>query len=138
MGKKDTSPARRRFSGVSTKKSNSCTASLSARRAMRKPPPPGEDDPHGRRWLNLFDADDRPTLAFQQVDRLERATWPDPTVPQQLHLDLEVDDVAALDAAHERILRLGGVLLEDRRDDPEEALRVYADPDGHPFCVFVP
>lgn len=105
---------------------------------VHEPPPPGEDDPHGRRWLNLFDADDRPTLAFQQVDRLERATWPDPTVPQQLHLDLEVDDVAALDAAHERILRLGGVLLEDRRDDPEEALRVYADPDGHPFCVFVP
>jgi hypothetical protein len=32
---------------------------------------------------------------------------------------------------------LGAVLIKDRADDPEEALRVYADPDGHPFCIFV-
>jgi hypothetical protein len=25
----------------------------------------------------------------------------------------------------------------DRADDPEEAIRVYADPDGHTFCIFV-
>jgi hypothetical protein len=28
-------------------------------------------------------------------------------------------------------------MLRDRSDDPEEPLRVYADPSGHPFCVFV-
>lgn len=38
---------------------------------------------------------------------------------------------------HERVLALGGVLRLDRSDDQEEPLRVYADPDGHPFCVFV-
>jgi hypothetical protein len=32
---------------------------------------------------------------------------------------------------------LGGRLLQDRRDDPDEPLRVYADPAGHPFCIFV-
>jgi hypothetical protein len=25
----------------------------------------------------------------------------------------------------------------DRSDDVEEPLRVYVDPDGHPYCVFV-
>jgi hypothetical protein len=32
---------------------------------------------------------------------------------------------------------LGARLLHDRSDDPEEPLRVYADPAGHPFCIFV-
>jgi hypothetical protein len=58
-------------------------------------------------------------------------------VPQQLHLDLTVTSVAELDAQHERALALGARLRYDRSDDPEEPLRVYADPAGHPFCVFV-
>jgi len=45
--------------------------------------------------------------------------------------------VAALNKQHERVLALGGRLLHDRSDDPEEPLRVYRDPAGHPFCVFV-
>jgi hypothetical protein len=48
-----------------------------------------------------------------------------------------VPDVAALDAQHRRALELGARLLRDRSDDPEEPLRVYADPAGHPFCIFV-
>jgi hypothetical protein len=27
--------------------------------------------------------------------------------------------------------------LEDRFDNPEEPLYVFADPAGHPFCIFV-
>lgn len=38
---------------------------------------------------------------------------------------------------HERVLRLGGRMLYDRSDDPEEPLRAYADLAGHPFCIFV-
>ena len=34
-----------------------------------------------------------------------------------------------------RALALGARLLEDRSDDSEEPLRVYADPAGHPFCI---
>jgi hypothetical protein len=49
-----------------------------------------------------------------------------------------VPDIPALDAQHERALALGATLLDDHRArDPEEPLRVYADPAGHPFCVFV-
>ena len=75
-------------------------------------------------------------LAFQKVGELPEATWPDGPVPQQLHLDTTVPTAADLDVAHERALALGARLLEDRSDDPEEPLRVYADPAGHPFCIF--
>ena len=106
-------------------------------RAGHEPPPSGADDPAGRDWLNLRLPDGSPLLAFQQVSELEPATWPEHRVPQQLHLDLTVRDVAELDAVHARAVALGGVLRLDRSDDAEEPLRVYADPDGHPFCVFV-
>ncbi|WP_086818559.1 VOC family protein [Allokutzneria sp. NRRL B-24872] len=77
-------------------------------------------------------------LAFQRVDVLPSPSWPDNTpVPQQFHLDMTVDSVADLDAQHTRVLSLGGQLLLDRSEDPDEPLRVYADPAGHPFCVFV-
>ncbi|AYF28675.1 MULTISPECIES: VOC family protein [Micromonospora] len=102
-----------------------------------EPPAAGEPDERGRDWLVLRTAEGAPQLAFQQVDRLPEATWPEGEVPQQLHLDLTVPSVAELDRQHERVLALGGRLLRDRSDDPDEPLRVYADPAGHPFCVFV-
>lgn len=102
-----------------------------------EPPAPGEPDPNGEDWLVLRNPDNGIGLAFQQVDALPEPTWPDPQVPQMAHLDCTVPDVAALDAEHERVLGLGGRLRFDRTDDPEEPLRVYADPAGHLFCVFV-
>jgi predicted lactoylglutathione lyase len=54
-----------------------------------------------------------------------------------LHLDLTVSTREELDNQHERTMQLGGRLLYDRADHPCEALRVYADPAGHPFCIFV-
>jgi catechol 2,3-dioxygenase-like lactoylglutathione lyase family enzyme len=102
-----------------------------------EPPAPGEPDTAGQEWLVLRDAAGRAQLAFQRVAELPEATWPEGPVPQQLHLDLTVPTVAELDAQHERALALGARLLQDRSDDPEEPLRVYADPAGHPFCIFV-
>jgi len=102
-----------------------------------EPPSAGEPDPRGRDWLVLRDVAGRPQLAFQQVDELAEATWPRSDVPQQLHLDLTVPTADELLRQHERALALGARLLYDRFDDPEEPLRVYADPAGHPFCVFV-
>jgi hypothetical protein len=55
----------------------------------------------------------------------------------QLHLDLTVDDVEALERARAEGEALGATLLLDRTDDAEEPLYVLADPSGHPFCVFV-
>jgi catechol 2,3-dioxygenase-like lactoylglutathione lyase family enzyme len=101
-----------------------------------EPPAPGEPDPAGQDWLVLRN----PAgvgVAFQQVAELPRATWPTGPHPQQLHLDLTVPTVADLDTQHERALALGAELLFDRSDDPDEPLRVYADPAGHPFCIFV-
>jgi len=102
-----------------------------------EPPAPGEPDPAGQDWLCLRDAAGNPCMAFQPVAVLPEATWPEGPIPQQLHLDLTVPTAAELDVQHERALALGARLLHDRSDDPEEPLRVYADPAGHPFCIFV-
>jgi catechol 2,3-dioxygenase-like lactoylglutathione lyase family enzyme len=102
-----------------------------------EPPAAGEPDTVGQDWLVLRGAAGGAQLAFQQVAALPEATWPEGPIPQQLHLDLTVPTAAELDVQHERALALGARLLHDRSDDPDEPLRVYADPAGHPFCIFV-
>ena len=101
------------------------------------PPPAGAPDPKGSDWLVLVDPGNGTRLAFQQVDHLLPSTWPGDGVPQQLHLDLSVPTADELTHQHERVLALGGRLLYDRFDHPHEPLYVYADPAGHPFCIFV-
>ncbi|WP_229076021.1 VOC family protein [Actinoplanes sp. DH11] len=102
-----------------------------------EPPASGDPDEGGPDWLVLLADDGSWQLAFQQTDGIRPTTWPDDAVPQQMHLDTAVGSKAELDRQHERVLSLGGTLRFDRSDDPEEPLRVYADPDGHTFCVFV-
>ncbi|MET7470730.1 VOC family protein [Micromonospora sp. NPDC005222] len=63
-------------------------------------------------------------LAFQRAAGLTPPTWPDPAVPQQMHLDVMVDDQ---DAAGTAVLALGARRLPGDH--------VYADPAGHPFCL---
>ncbi|MGW0433307.1 VOC family protein [Micromonospora sp. NPDC003197] len=69
-------------------------------------------------------------LAFQRVADHQPPRWPDPTRPQQFHLDLGVPD---LDAAEREVLAAGATLLD--AGDPTRGWRVYADPAGHPFCL---
>jgi catechol 2,3-dioxygenase-like lactoylglutathione lyase family enzyme len=72
----------------------------------------------------VVSADDRTSgLAFQRAAGHRVPTWPSPEVPQQMHLDVMVEDPAA---AGTEVLRLGAT----RRDGD-----VYADPAGHPFCL---
>ncbi|TMD42989.1 MAG: VOC family protein [Chloroflexi bacterium] len=106
-------------------------------RAGDQPPASGEPDARGHDWLVLRDPRGANRLAFQQVAKLFKVTWPEGPIPQQLHLDLTVSTIEELHAQHDRALSLGATLLRDRSDDPEEPLRVYADPAGHPFCIFV-
>ena len=58
--------------------------------------------------------------------------WPNGT-PQQIHLDLHVDD---LHSAHDEVMALGARLLQPAPDpNAAEGFQVYADPAGHPFCL---
>ncbi len=63
-------------------------------------------------------------LAFQLAPDHQPPTWRDPDRPQQVHLDVMVEDVAA---AGPRVLALGATRLDGEG--------IYADPAGHPFCL---
>lgn len=54
--------------------------------------------------------------------------WPDPEYPQQMHLDILVPDV---DTTGALATAAGATLLRANND-----FRVYADPVGHPFCLY--
>ena len=99
--------------------------------------PPADGAADDADWLVLTDADGARKLAFQQVDRLPRTTWPEHDVPMQLHVDFTVSSTAELERQRARAEGLGAELLLDRTDDPDEPLYVFADPSGHPFCMFV-
>lgn len=71
-----------------------------------------------------------PALAFQQTES-PAPRWPDPAYPQQVHLDLYVDDS---EAAHELVSRLGLTRLAEMGG----SCPVYADPAGHPLCLCSP
>jgi catechol 2,3-dioxygenase-like lactoylglutathione lyase family enzyme len=99
--------------------------------------PPADDGADDVDWLVLVDADGVRKLAFQLVDRLERTTWPEHDVPMQLHVDYTVSSVAELTRHRDRALSLGAQILLDRTEEEGEPLYVFADPSGHPFCIFV-
>ena len=102
-------------------------------RAGDELPPPGQPD---RDWLVLRHPDG-PQLAFQQTDGVRPSTWPDDAVPQMFHLDTSVTTREELEIQRGRALALGATQLLDRTDDSDEPLYVFADPAGHPFCIFV-
>ncbi len=104
-------------------------------RAGDEPPADGAADDAG--WLALVDSDGRRKMAFQQVERLERPTWPEHDVPMQMHIDFTVSSLTELHRQRQRAKALGAELLLDRTHDPDEPLYVLADLAGHPFCIFV-
>ncbi len=69
-------------------------------------------------------------MTMQQVDDHLVPSWPDTTVPKQIHLELAVDDLDDAEAAALAI----GARKADRQPSPE-TWRVLIDPAGHPFCV---
>ncbi len=99
--------------------------------------PPAEGASVDADWLVLVDPGGARKLAFQQVERLERTTWPRHDVPMQMHLDFTVSSIKELERHRQRAESLGARLLLDRTDDRDEPLYVLADPSGHPFCIFV-
>ena len=74
-------------------------------------------------------ADDGQCISFQQVEGYTAPRWPGQEVPQQMHLDVVVDD---LDTAEAAVLELGATKHEHQ---PGTSFRVFLDPAGHPFCL---
>ena len=99
--------------------------------------PPVDEGADDADWLVLVDADGARKLAFQEVARLERTTWPTHDVPMQMHVDFTVSSLTELQRQRERAEMLGAELLLDRTDESNEPLYVLADPSGHPFCILV-
>jgi hypothetical protein len=71
-------------------------------------------------------------LAVQRAEVYEPPVWPpEPGRPgMQLHLDVEVTDLAA---AVDHAVELGATVAEFQ---PQDDVRVMIDPAGHPFCLY--
>jgi catechol 2,3-dioxygenase-like lactoylglutathione lyase family enzyme len=91
-----------------------------------------DDEPD---WATLRPADGSTGLSFQMERDHVPPVWPPApgTQQMQVHLDLEVDDLEAACALAEE----AGARLLGRYTEPHEDVRTYADPAGHPFCLFV-
>jgi hypothetical protein len=66
-------------------------------------------------------------LAFQRSEPWVPPRWPDPAYPQQMHLDIRVNDA---DRAERNLLALGATRVPGNR---ETGFRVFTDPAGHPL-----
>ena len=97
-------------------------------RTLRWPIRDDEED-----WATLRPADGSTGLSFQLEADHVPPVWPPVAGTQQIqvHLDIEVDDLAAAGTVAEAAgARLAGV-------QPQDDVRVYLDPAGHPFCLWV-
>jgi catechol 2,3-dioxygenase-like lactoylglutathione lyase family enzyme len=85
-------------------------------------------------WYRLVPPGGGPGLSFQTEEGHVPPVWPSGPGDQQMqaHLDLLVDD---LEAAGELAGACGATLAPFQ---PQEGVRVWLDPAGHPFCLFLP
>jgi hypothetical protein len=79
-------------------------------------------------WADIR-ADYGQCISFQRVDDSTAPSWPTQQLPQQMHLDVIVDD---LDTAESEVRALGATTHPDQ---PGTTFRVLLDPAGHPFCL---
>jgi catechol 2,3-dioxygenase-like lactoylglutathione lyase family enzyme len=86
------------------------------------------DEDSDDEWVQLI-SDGGATLAFQRVPDYSPPVWPGSEHPQQLHVDFDVTD---LDAGEAALLKLGATKAEFQ---PGKTFRVFLDPVGHPFCL---
>jgi predicted enzyme related to lactoylglutathione lyase len=80
-------------------------------------------------WITITDGS-AGQIDFQLALNHKRPTWPDNEVPQQFHLDLQVDD---LDAAAAYAESIGARRAASGDHSPD--FIVFLDPSGHPFCL---
>ena len=81
---------------------------------------------------HMVTVDGEPRVGVQLAPGHVAPDWPHGT-PQQIHLDLWVDDFPA---AHEHVMALGARVLQEAHGNTSgDDFQVYADPAGHPFCL---
>ena len=80
-------------------------------------------------WTEIRPADGSACIGFQPVADYRAPQWPGQEVPQQIHLDVVVED---FETAEPQVLALGATKAEHQ---PGTTFRVYLDPAGHPFCL---
>jgi catechol 2,3-dioxygenase-like lactoylglutathione lyase family enzyme len=87
-------------------------------------------------WATLRPADGSTGLSFQLETDHVPPVWPPPPGTQQMqqHLDIRVDDI---DAAS-KVAEDAGAEQVGGYEDDDEVVRVFRDPAGHIFCLFVP
>jgi catechol 2,3-dioxygenase-like lactoylglutathione lyase family enzyme len=96
--------------------------------------PVQQDEPG---WVKLASPEGGPGLSFQTERAYRRPSWPadsDAAPGEQqmmIHLDIKVDDLVA---AGQHAVAAGAVLADYQ---PQQDVRVYLDPAGHPFCLFL-
>ncbi len=85
-------------------------------------------------WVTLVPPGGGTGLSFQSDTEYASPTWPSKPGQQQMqaHLDIAVED---LEAASAHALTTGATLADYQ---PQEDVRVFLDPVGHPFCLYIP
>ena len=84
-------------------------------------------------WVRLAAPAGGAGLSFQTESDYRRPVWPaKPGDPQMsVHLDIQVAD---LEEAGRHAEKAGATLADFQ---PQDDVRVYLDPDGHPFCLYL-
>ena len=91
----------------------------------------GEIDRDGD-W-HMVMVDGAPRVGVQLAPDHIAPDWPDGVPPQQIHVDLWVDDFPS---AHHEVMQRGARVLKPARGATSgDDFQVYADPAGHPFCL---
>jgi len=84
-------------------------------------------------WVLMRNPEGGVGLSFQAEPDYVPPVWPQTSGEQQmmLHLDIRVDD---LEAASAFAVAAGATLADFQ---PQDHVRVFFDPAGHPFCFFL-
>lgn len=83
-------------------------------------------------WHSLIDDSGEWIMGFQFNPNHQKPEWPNGEQQQQIHLDLHTHIPAQL---HDKVIELGGTLLQSASFEAAEGFQVYSDPAGHPFCI---
>jgi hypothetical protein len=82
-------------------------------------------------WGEIRSEDGMQCICFQPVEDFSAPSWPEQEHPQQMHLDVMVED---LDKGEAAVIELGATRHDHQ---PGTTFRVFLDPAGHPFCLCV-